>query len=96
MSTEMTGSASYRLEPLNATNWMPWKRRITAVFRELSLDSYVTHRNYQATESKARTRLELAIGDSEMVHILGANTVGEIWDRLCQIKETKGRLGILA
>ncbi|TFK19477.1 hypothetical protein FA15DRAFT_559934, partial [Coprinopsis marcescibilis] len=50
---------------------------------------------WEAGKAKARTRIELAIGDTEMVHIFGAETVGEIWDRLCQIKETKGRLGIL-
>jgi hypothetical protein len=48
------------------------------------------------SESKARIRLELAISDSEMVHIIGAETAGAIWDRLTQVKETKGRLGILA
>ncbi|TFK17727.1 hypothetical protein FA15DRAFT_547051, partial [Coprinopsis marcescibilis] len=51
---------------------------------------------WRTGESKARTRLELAIGDTEMVHILGAATAAEIWERLCQLKETKGRLGILA
>jgi len=51
---------------------------------------------WNTKESKARTRLELAIGDTEMVHILGATTAAEIWDRLCEVKETKGRLGVLA
>ncbi|KAG2006925.1 hypothetical protein CC2G_015317 [Coprinopsis cinerea AmutBmut pab1-1] len=118
MSADATGNGSFRLEPLNATNWMPWKRRMTAVLRELDLDKYVTGdlktrptvtadgvspavttsdvATWDAGESKARTRLELAIGDTEMAHILGANTAAEIWTRLCEIKETKGRLGILA
>ena len=82
-----------------------------AILREANLDKYVTgslktrpdstgnateHTAWPAGEAKARTRLELAIGDEEMVHILGTTTAAEIWDRLCEVKETKGRLGILA
>lgn len=122
MSSESTGGGTYRLEPLNATNWMPWKRRMEAVLREQNLLSYITPptsirpvagtitgadnvsvtitdtqvTTWETGESKARTRLELAIGDTEMAHILGATTAGEIWTRLLEIKETKGRLGILA
>ena len=113
MSSDTTtiGGGSYRLEPLNAKNWMPWKRRMEAILREAGLDKYVTgslksqpdatssateHAAWPAGEAKARTRLELAICDEEMVHILGTTTAAEIWDRLCQVKETKGRLGILA
>ncbi|RXW15696.1 hypothetical protein EST38_g10158 [Candolleomyces aberdarensis] len=51
---------------------------------------------WETNEMKARTRLELVISDSEMAHIIGANLALEIWERLCQIKESKGRLGVLA
>lgn len=108
MSESSTGSGAFRLEPLNATNWMPWKRRMEAVLRELELHKYITEEGktkpsasadaaiWEKGESKARTRLELAIGDSEMAHIIGTKTAFEIWERLCQVKEAKGRLGILA
>ncbi|KAJ3521915.1 hypothetical protein NMY22_g12109 [Coprinellus aureogranulatus] len=113
MSTDSSAvSGAYRLEPLNATNWMPWKRRMEAVLREQDLHKYITEAGGKAEkarpsdkdaaaawdkgESKARTRLELAIGDSEMAHIIGTKTALEIWERLCQVKEAKGRLGILA
>ncbi|KAJ2915280.1 hypothetical protein MD484_g5123, partial [Candolleomyces efflorescens] len=51
---------------------------------------------WEKKELKARTRLELAIGDSEMGHIVGADTAYDIWERLCSVKESKGRLGILS
>jgi hypothetical protein len=51
---------------------------------------------WEKGELKARTRLELAISDTEMAHIIGAETAYQIWERLCQVKEPKGRLGILA
>jgi hypothetical protein len=46
-------------------------------------------------DAKARTRIELAIGDEEMVHIIGATTASEMWKQLTLVKESRGRLGIL-
>ena len=51
---------------------------------------------WEKGELKVRTRLELAISDTEMAHIIGAETAYQIWERLCQVKEPKGRLRILA
>ena len=47
-------------------------------------------------DAKARTRIELSIGDSEMIHLSGANTAREMWSQLVMVKEARGRLGILA
>lgn len=47
-------------------------------------------------DAKTRTRIELAIGDSEMIHISGATTAAEMWKQLTTVKESKGRLGIIA
>jgi len=47
-------------------------------------------------DAKARTRIELSIGDSEMIHICGASTAKGMWSQLSMVKESKGRLGILA
>jgi hypothetical protein len=40
MSEEYT-SGSYRMEMLKATNWMPWKRQMLAVLRDLGLEKYI-------------------------------------------------------
>ena len=47
-------------------------------------------------DAKARTRIKLAISDAEMIHISGATTAREMWEQLTIVKESKGRLGILA
>ena len=47
-------------------------------------------------DAKTRCRIELAISDAEMVHIMGARTAREMWEQLCTVKESKGRLGLLA
>jgi hypothetical protein len=47
-------------------------------------------------DAKAHTRIELVIGDSEMIHISGADSAREMWDQLTTVKESKGRLGVLA
>ena len=46
-------------------------------------------------DAKARTQIELAVGDSEMIHLLGTTTAKAMWDQLQTVKETQGRLGIL-
>jgi len=46
-------------------------------------------------DTKACTRIELAIGDSEMIHLTGAETARQMWDQLTTVKESKGRLGVL-
>ena len=45
---------------------------------------------------KAHTRIELSIGDSEMIHISGTDTARGMWEQLTTVKESKGRLGVLA
>ena len=47
-------------------------------------------------DAKARTRIELSIGDSEMIHLSGASTAKDMWSQLSMVKESKGRLGVLA
>jgi len=116
MSDEYT-TGSYRIELLKADNWMPWKRRMLAVFRDLGLDKYIekdakapesadvtkptteeleAQKKWADGDSKARTRIELSIGNAEMIHISGAITARQMWDQLCMVKESKGRLGVLA
>ena len=102
---------------LKAHNWMPWKRRMLAVLRDLGLEKYIAsdatapesadqsnltteeikaQSKWRGGDVKARTRIELAIGDSEMIHISGAESAREMWDQLTMVKESKGRLGVLA
>ena len=102
---------------LKATNWMPWKRRMMAVLRDLGLEKYIakdakppgsanpqspTTEELAATkkwaegDAKVQTRIEFAISDAEMIHISGATTAQEMWDQLTMVKESKGRLGVLA
>ena len=47
-------------------------------------------------DAKARTRIELSIGDSEMIQLSGAVTAHEMWNQLSLVKESRGRLGVLA
>src|ERR1700678_292478 len=51
---------------------------------------------WKTGDAKARTRIELAIGDAEMIYISGANTAKEMWEQLTMVKESRGRLGVLA
>jgi gag-polypeptide of LTR copia-type len=52
-------------------------------------------KKWKEGDAKARTRIELAIGDADMIHISGAETAREMWDQLTAVKD-KGKLGILA
>ena len=105
------------MEMLKGNNWMPWKRRMLAVLRDLSLETYIdkdsklptpkdphkptdaekeAEKKWREGDAKARTRIELAIGDSEMIHIISATTASEMWKQLTLVKESRGKLGILA
>ena len=53
-------------------------------------------KKWREGDIKACTRIELAISDAEMIHISGATTAQEMWSQLCLVKESKGRLGVLA
>jgi hypothetical protein len=45
---------------------------------------------------KGMNLVELVIGDAEMIHISGAVTAREMWEQLTMVKESRGRLGVLA
>ena len=47
-------------------------------------------------DGKARTQIELSIGNAEMIHISGTITASQMWEQLCMVKESKGQLGVLA
>ena len=111
MSDEYSTGGGYRYELLKADNWMPWKRRMLAVFRDLGLEKYIAkdakalgsadpdkptpqeleaQQKWTDGDGKARTQIELSIGNAEMIHISGAMTAAQMWDQLCMVKESKG------
>ena len=51
---------------------------------------------WQEGDAKARTQIELSIGDSEMIHLSGATTACQMWSQLSMVKESRGCLGVLA
>ncbi|KZV95302.1 hypothetical protein EXIGLDRAFT_579670, partial [Exidia glandulosa HHB12029] len=93
-------SGAYRIELLSGSNWLPWKRRMLAILRDSGLDGYATEEAAQEAwddgDAKTRMRIELTVGDSEMVHLTGAETARQMWEQLSQVKEARGRPGILA
>ena len=94
--TVTIGGSSFHIEPLRGhENWMPWKRRMMAMFRELDLSELIadgarepvlrnpsmlteegvkTIKAWIKRDEKVSTRIELAVADSEFVHLLGADT----------------------
>ena len=40
-STVTIGSGSYRIEPLNSSNWLAWKRKMTAILLDLELEDLI-------------------------------------------------------
>jgi transposase InsO family protein len=48
------------------------------------------------SDGKARSKIELASGNSQMVHIAGAMTAAQMWTQLCTVKEARGQLGIMS
>ena len=51
---------------------------------------------WQEGDAKAWTQIELSIRDSETIHLSGATTACQMWSQLSMVKESRGRLGVLA
>src|ERR1700761_371281 len=51
---------------------------------------------WKKADGKARSKIELALGNSQMVHIAGATTALQMWSQLCTVKEARGQLGIMS
>ena len=79
-----------------------------AILWDLDLEDVVTaappdekthekeYKIWKKRDAKMRTRIELAVGNSETIYLLGASTAKQMWDQLTTIKESWGKLGILA
>jgi hypothetical protein len=59
-------------------------------------DEKKEQKQWKTGDAKARTRIELAIRDAEMIHISGATSAREMWEQLTMVKESRGHLGVLA
>ncbi|KAH8923773.1 hypothetical protein BT69DRAFT_1218584 [Atractiella rhizophila] len=99
MSEDHLGA--FKIEPLKAKNWVAYKRRITAVLRELDLLDYVMGSKkdrpaWDVKDRKVQTRFELTISDGKLVHMTGAKMAVQMWTHLCAVKEARGIKGILA
>ena len=78
-----------------------------AILWDLDLEDIVTtsppdeknekeYKIWKKRDAKARMWIELAVGNSKMIHLLGTETAMAMWDQLRTVKESQGRLGILA
>ncbi|EJU01700.1 hypothetical protein DACRYDRAFT_52252, partial [Dacryopinax primogenitus] len=84
---------------LNADNWYPWKRCMQALLREQNLLSHVDSsrmREWDEIDMRAQNQIELCVGYIEMVYLIGALTVGQMWSQLIMVKELRGELGAMA
>jgi len=61
-----------------------------------TVDEKKEQKKWSEGDAKTRARIELAISDAEMVHVMGAETARQMWEQLTTVKESKGQLGILA
>ena len=59
-------------------------------------DEKEAEKKWKEGDVKACTHIELSIGDLEMIHISGADSIREMWEKLITMKESKGRLRVLA
>ncbi|KZO90280.1 hypothetical protein CALVIDRAFT_490740, partial [Calocera viscosa TUFC12733] len=94
-------SSLLRIELLNADNWYAWKQRMQALLRERTTDNptsaeQIAMTDWDAVDMRAQNQIELSVGDADMVHLIGAETAGQMWSQLIRVKEMRGELGIMA
>ena len=59
-------------------------------------DEKEAEKKWKEGDMKAHTCIELSIGDLEMIHISGTDSARGMWEQLTTVKESQGRLGVLA
>ena len=110
--SEQTTGGSYCIKLLGSNNWMPWKCWMQAILRDLGIEEVDSippvaktplteadirlQKEWKTGDAKAQTQIKLAIRDAEMIHISSATMAWEMWKQLTMVKESRGRLGILA
>jgi uncharacterized protein YaeQ len=63
---------------------------------KLTKDETEAIKKWTDGDAKTRTRIELAVGDSEMIHLVGTQTAREMWKQLTLVKESCRKFGVLA
>lgn len=53
-------------------------------------------KRWMVNDAKARSQIILTLSDAEMIHISGATSARQMWTQLQAVKESKGKLGIMA
>jgi len=62
----------------------------------LMKDEEAAVKKWREGDTKAWNQIELAVGDTEVVHLSEAETAKEMWDQLCMAKEAKEWIDVLA
>jgi hypothetical protein len=102
------GSAITKLsEPLNESNWMPWRERMRRVLRLCEVDAYVEGKidrpddaknaaNWKFNDNYAQIMIINNITSTEMVHVGQCDTAKGMWDNLEAVHESKGHQTIVS
>jgi hypothetical protein len=96
-----------RIDQLKGDNWLPWKTRVTALFAIADLIKYIDGsylrpsdesliKEWDTRDLQTRSLLQLTVGDEELIHLSGTQTVAEMWKQLRNTKEPKGIFGVVA
>ena len=68
---EQTTGGSYCIELLGSNNWMPWKRQMQAILRDLGIEEFIEEDSTPPvaktppTEADIRLQKEWKIGDAK-------------------------------
>ena len=71
---------------MGTNNWVPWKRRISAILRDLGLEEYIEKDSKypvardpaKLNEEEEKLQKQWCIRDAEMIHISGAVMAQEL------------------
>src|SRR6202790_5016065 len=96
-----------QIDQLKGDNWVPWKTRVTALLTLGDLFKFVDgtypcphnealKKEWNTWDLQTRSLPQLAVGDSELVHLSSAKSAAKMWTQLQETKEPKGILSVLA
>jgi transposase InsO family protein len=102
----MATDSRYKIEPLDNSNYYPWKTKVALVLQNEELWGYADGSlteptdvaqkpGWKKNDTRTRAIITLSISNSLIIHIRGATTAAETWKAVTSHFEQKGPMGII-
>ncbi|PFH47236.1 hypothetical protein AMATHDRAFT_152614 [Amanita thiersii Skay4041] len=83
----------YCLKQLQVHNFVPWKHHMIATLEDMKLNKFIQPDAMKPTKEEEASD---TISDMQILFLAGAKTAKVMWEQICNVKESRGQLGIMS